>query len=328
MRKILLVLTLVLVTPFAMSQDTLLYENFDVDPTMNFLPFPSGNDQVWVNYDEDGLVDANGRPQEWYWSDGGGFATVDTADDCLLSSSWLQGFLPGNRNWLMTPPLQIVDATAMLSWSSAPRQTPLYLDGYVVLISNTDNIETSFTDTLFEAAQFLAGSGNDFSAYTFSPGFVHGLDGTYIEFDPTADSSRFIGEQRPFSESLSAYAGQTIYIAFLHNSDDDNLVSIDDILVTGTMFTGITENNADIGLNVYPNPAENIVEVSYELKSTSPVRYSIFDISGKLVEQEVRGLQIAGMQKMSIDVSGLAAGQYSIAIEHASGRSTANFVKN
>jgi len=63
------------------------------------------------------------------------------------------------------------------------------------------------------------------------------------------------------------------------------------------------------------------------LPSTSPVKYSIYDISGKLVDENVRGIQIAGMQKLSIDVSSLAAGQYSVAIEHSSGRSTNKFIK-
>jgi type IX secretion system substrate protein/cleaved adhesin domain-containing protein len=325
MKKIVLLFSLFALCTGAIAQDTLLYENFDVDPTASYLPFNSGNDTVWVNFDADGLADANGRPQEWYWSNGG-FAAVDTSDGCLLSSSWLQGFLPGNRNWLMTPPLQIVDATAMLYWSAAPRQTPLFMDGYSVLVSTTDNQEASFTDTLFQAGQYLTGNGPDYTQYTFSPGFIHGMDGTYIEFD--TDSESFIGVQRPFMESLSAYAGQTIYITFLHDSDDDNLISIDDILVTGTMFTGITENNADIDLSVYPNPAGNYLELSYYLQKTSPISVSIYDISGRLISNINRGLQLLGNQKLTVDVSTLAAGQYTVAIEHVSGRSVTKFIKN
>ncbi len=334
MKKIVLLFSLIVVCNGAIAQDTLLFESFDVDPTANWSTTNNGNDTVWVNFDADGLPDANPavREQNWWWS-AGGFGSADTSDGCLYSSSWLAGFLPGNRNWLMTPPIQIVDANAVLSWTSAPRQTPLYLDGFIVLVSTTDNVETSFTDTLFEAGQHLTGTtGASYSQYTFSPGFIHGIDGTYIEWDfyavsPPADSSAFLGVQRPFTESLAAYAGQTIYITFLHNSDDDNLISIDDILVTGTMFTGISENTNDIELNVYPNPARDIIELSYYLPSTSPISYSIFDITGKLVATENRGLQILGNQNLTIDVSTLSSGQYSIAIEHTNGMSTVKFIK-
>jgi hypothetical protein len=311
MKNLLPVFMFVLAVSAANAQnDTLLYENFDVDPTATFLPFNSGNDLDWVNFDSDGLPDANSRPQEWFWSDGG-FADADSADGCLFSSSWLTGFLPGNRNWLMTPPIQIVDASAQLSWTSAPRQTPLYVDGYSVLVSTTDNIESSFSNTIFQAAQYISGSGPNFAAYTFSPGFVHGQDGTYIQFD--ADSSRWIGEQRPFSVSLAQFAGQTIYIAFLHDADDDNLISIDDILVTGTL-TSVAEIDGKLNISVAPNPASEKIELSYHLKKTAPVMAEIFDTRGSKVMSVSRGIQIAGAQKMSIDISELASGMYHVVL--------------
>jgi hypothetical protein len=306
--------------------DTLLFEDFTVDPTANYLPVNSGNDLVWVNYDVDGLADANGRPQEWFWSDGG-FASVDSVDACLFSSSWLAGFLPGNRNWLITPPLNIVDATAVLSWASAPRQTPLYVDGYSILVSTTDNIESSFTTTLFQAGQYETGSGNDFSAYTFSPGFVHGQDGTYIEFDPAADSSRFIGVLRPFSESLAQFSGQTIYIAFVHDSDDDNLMALDDILVTGTLSTGISEISQGLEMGISPNPAADKIELAYALSSTSSVRATVYDITGKAVKTTGNVMQMAGNQRLAINISDLAAGTYSVVLETKESKLTNTFVK-
>jgi hypothetical protein len=327
--KKLRLLTFLLICPLsaALAQnDTLLFEDFTVDPTAGYALFNSGNDTVWVNYDQDGLADANGRPQEWYWSPGG-FAMVDSVDACLFSSSWLTGFLPGNRNWLITPPIDIIDANAVLSWASAPRQTPLYVDGYTVVVSTTDNIEASFTDTLFQAAQYLSGSGFDFAAYTFSPGFVHGEDGTYTEFDATSDSSRLIGVFRPFSESLAQYAGQSIYIAFVHDADDDNLVSIDDILVTGSLPLGVNEINNDVEIGIYPNPVADKIELSYVLKNTMPVTMKIYDVQGKVVKMQGPVTQIAGQQKLVVPVSELAAGNYSVVLETRDARLSGSFVK-
>lgn len=306
--------------------DTLLYENFDVDPTANYLLFNSGNDTQWVNFDADGLPDDNGRPQNWFWSEGG-FAVVDSTDACLLSSSWLDNFLPGNRNWLMTPPIQIVDASAVLSWASAPFQTPLYCDGYSVLVSTTDNIESSFTDTLFQAGQYLTGAGNDFSAYTFSPGFVHGADGTYTEYDLTAaDSARLSGVFRPFTASLAQYSGQTIYITFLHDSDDDNLISLDDILVTGTAV-GLNEVKNELGLSLFPNPASAKVELTYTLSSSSAVIADVYDMRGSKVLSFNNGMQAAGAQKLAVDVSELSSGVYNVVLNAAGTVVTTKFVK-
>ncbi len=324
MKALLSLSFVMLLTGLAYGQnDTLLYENFDVDNTAGYLPFNSGNDLTWVNFDADALPDANNRPQEWFWSESG-FASADTLEGCLFSSSWLAGFLPGNRNWLMTPPIQIVDASAVLSWSSAPRQTPLYLDGYTVMVSTTDNIESSFTDTLFQAAQYEAGSGGNFATYTFSPGFVHGMDGTYIEFD--SDSARWIGEQRPFTASLAQYAGQTIYITFLHDADDDNLISIDDILVTGTLV-GLSEAAPAIGLTVSPNPATEKIELNYHLDKTGVVNASVYDIKGSKVMAVNNKIQIAGTQKLAVDVRSLTSGMYLVILDIAGKSYSVKFVK-
>ncbi|MEY3342581.1 MAG: hypothetical protein RL090_265 [Bacteroidota bacterium] len=325
MKKLLYSIVALSIAGTATAQnDTLVYENFDVDNTANYLPINSGNDQTWVNLDADGIPDFNGRPQEWFWAEGG-FADVDSSDGCLYSSSWLQGFAPGNRNWLMTPPITIVDANAQLSWKSAPRQTPSYVDGYSVLISTTDNNESSFTNTAFQAAQYLTGQGPTYSAYTFSAGFVHGEDGTYIQPDPTATDANF-GEQRPFSVSLAQYQGQTIYIAFLHDADDDNLISLDDILVTGTLAS-ISENAADVSLSVYPNPAAEKIELSYMLEKTGPVFAEIFDVKGAKVMDVSRGFQIAGNQKLAINVNSLESGLYNVVLNAAGKQVSAKFVK-
>ena len=306
--------------------DTVLYEGFDVDPTASYLPFNSGNDTQWVNFDADAMADANGRPQNWFYSDGA-FADVDSVDGCLFSSSWLAAITPPNRNWLMTPPITVTSAGYTLSWASAPRQTPRYVDGYTVLVSTTDNIETSFTDTIFLAAQFISGTGPDFSTYTFSPGFVHGMDGTYTQLDATSDSSRLVGVLRPFSVSLSQYAGQTIYIAFLHDADDDNLIALDDILITETT-TGINEVSTKPDFSVYPNPANDKLTLSYELKQTSPVQIAVYDSKGSLVMNQNRGMQIAGSQKLTIDLNSLAAGTYSLSVTGKDLTVTQQFVKN
>jgi len=324
MKNLLTISALLFSTSGAIAQnDTLLFENFDLDPTPSYALFNNGTDTTWVNFDADALPDGNGRPQEWFWVEGA-FSSVDSIENSLWSSSWLANFLPGNRNWLITPPIYISDANAVLSWEAAPRQTPRYVDGYTVMVSTTDNFEASFTDTLFQAAQYLSGSGNDWAGYTFSPGFVHGLDGTYIEYD--GDSGAYIGVLRPFSASLAAYSGQTIYITFLHDADDDNLVAIDNILVTGTL-TGLNENANTIGLSVYPNPAKDKIELNYSLKSTGPVSYNVYDSKGAQVMSLNRGIQIAGQQKLAIDVSKLSAGAYTIQLNADGTTVNSRFVK-
>jgi hypothetical protein len=313
---ILLLLVVLFSIKLKAQSDTLLFEDFNIDPTAAYELSPNGNDTVWVNVDDDGQPSVSvpgNRAPNWEWSNVG-FATDDSTG-CIISNSWFDS--PANAaNYLITPPIPIVDGNAVLNFKSAPYQTPLYLDGYVVLVSTQGNLPIEFTDTLFVAGEYIsrqnAQAGGNYSLYTFSPGFVHGQDGTYIEYNN--DSSRFLGMLRPFSVSLSAYAGQTIYIAFLHNSFDDNLISLDDILVTGTAPTGVQDLNQLRATTVYPVPAVDFLEISYQLPALSEVRLVVRDQLGRVVLSEPRGYQMQGQQKSRLNIQSLAKGNYTLQI--------------
>ncbi len=311
---------------FSQGNDTLIYENFNVDPTGNsiIVGVPTGNDPTWINFDADFVNDANSRPMEWYW-DSTGFATDDTTG-AFWSSSWLTPSA-ASQNWLLSPAINIIDTTAKLSWRSAPFQTPRYLDGYFVLVSTTDNIEASFTDTLMAFAEYTGGTGTptaNWANYQFTPGYVHGINGNFIEF--SGDSGAYTGIMEPHQVSLAQYTGQTIHIAFFHYSDDDNLIAIDDILVKGTMSTGISEATELSGINIFPNPASDKVEIAYTLKKTTPVALSVYDINGKLVKDIVRNTQIAGYHTFSLDVTKFATGVYNVVLKTPFGVNTTKLI--
>ena len=334
MKRISTLFTLVIAVSFASAQsDTLLWMNFEnADTALIVAGAPSGDDGPnWINLDFDGLADANARPQEWYLTLG--FADADSSNIVLGSSSWLTGLLPGNRNYFISPKANIGSAgTPMLTWKSAPRQTPLFLDGYHVLVSTTDNLESSFTDTIFRASQFLdadfdstgASQVPQFNWYVFSVGWVHGFDGMGIQYD--GDSTRFIGELVENSVDMSAYVDQSIYIAFLHNSDDDNLIFIDDILLMGEDATSIEENELNASIKTFPNPATDVLNISYELTVASEVNIVITDMQGRTVAVQNMGDQIPGSYTATQDVSNMAAGAYTMTIEAMGNTFTKNFV--
>jgi hypothetical protein len=302
---------------FGQGNDTLLFETFSGDLSNILSDAPSGINQTWINFDEDGLGDANSRPQEWAQSTG--FADQDSTNDILMSSSWLANANEVNRNWLMTPPISIIDSTAVLYWKSAPYQLPKYMDGYKVVVSVTNNVESSFTDTIAVFAEYLQGDEN--TPFVFSSGIMH----TAFQFN--ADTLRHTGILQQWEASLANYAGKTIYVAFLHDSHDDNLISLDDVLIKGTKATGIKTLNSNLKTGVYPNPASRFIQAEYALSETSSVRYSIIDVNGKEVESLSRGIQMAGNQNLSIDVEHFSAGLYQLIIQTNQGNFSSKFIK-
>jgi hypothetical protein len=340
MKKLFTLIALVLTSLWSAAQnDTLLYENFDVDPTANpnWVPVPAfptntTGDTMWYNYDADVLADQSGasRPGEWWWSPGG-FADADSTDGCMFSNSWTLDPTPV-RNYLITPSISIIDANATVSWESAPRQTPRYLDGYVVVVSTTTNDESQFLDTLFVAGENdgwnASPTDSTFSQYYFTPTgpsvFIHGMDGTYVEYH--GDSIRLIGQHRPFSASLAAYAGQNIYIAFVHYTVDDNLISLDNILVTGTEFVGVNEPEEDVlKLYSYPNPAKKNVHLNFMVEKTSDVVIEVSDVLGNVVLKD-NLKNISGKYSYLMNVEKLPGGTYYYTVIGGQGRSTDKFV--
>ncbi len=296
------------------QNDTLLWENFEAE-TLDYIviDYPTGEPNyypTWLNFDVDGIADGSGsdRPEEWFLAFG--FADVDSSNTVLASNSWLQGVGDVVENWLISPRLHIQDNLANLYWKSAPYQLPRYLDGYKVLVSTTDNLETSFTDTLAVFAEFngaLTTDIEDTATYVFTQGIMH----TNLEYD-SADVTRHGGVLQQWQASLADYQGQNIFIAFLHQSNDDNLISIDDILVLGTGSVGIEERYDAFSFNMYPNPVsgnEKII-LEYELTERSSVSYSILGIDGKMLLEEKGHTQMAGSHRSQIDVSSLASGTY------------------
>lgn len=339
MKKTLKLPVLVLLCFFCLESfaqmDTLLYENFQ-DTVL--LPgetiFPEGNDTLWVNFDGDGLADANDRPQTWYQDLDLGQSFLDTVPPAdsnfvLASSSWLNGFLDGNRNWLITPPLQIVDGTATLHWKSAPRQGPRYMDGYSVLISTDQNFPESFGDTLYRTQQMippLPSGASDTSlnafnvdSFLFAPAnaYMHANRWTLEEyrFLETPDATSWVGYLEPHSVSLADYAGETVYIAFLHDSDDDNLITIDDILIMGNLAVSTKEPSIeDLRFVTYPNPVKNYLNVMYRLEELTDVNLVITDIQGKIIIQK-NIPDALGEMNHRLDMMQLPSGNYQVSLK-------------
>ncbi len=324
------------------GQDTLLYEGFQEDSITyigSVTSPPPGNttDTMWYNYDADQLADGSpGATRSDFWYLSRAFADTNvlapgTADTniVLISNSWFQS--PGGlaSNWLITRNI-LLGANDTLFWKSAPFQTPRYCDGYQVLISTTNNMDTEFKDTLFTAAEMLTLSGTSadstYGGYTFSSGFIHGLDGTFTEF--AGDSAHLRGVLKPFSQPLTAYANQNVFIAFHHNSFDDNLISIDDIMIRGTLNPnlGIKENKFNLNLNIFPNPAKDHAQLNYELATETEVTIIVNDITGKLIYSENRGSLGQGRHFATINTAALAKGFYTISVLTNDDKSTAKLI--
>ncbi|MEI7594230.1 MAG: choice-of-anchor J domain-containing protein [Bacteroidota bacterium] len=135
-------------------------------------------------------------------------------DSVAASTSWYTSGVKIADDWMITPAITIIEGCA-LSWNAMAIQAE-YPDGYEVKISTTGLQITDFTTNLISVAQ-------EFPNWT----------------KRTVD--------------LSAYQGQTVYIAFRNNSNDMNMLFIDDIEVYQKNPFDVTINKIDYSpYNEYP----------------------------------------------------------------------------
>lgn len=321
------------------APDTLLQHTFQgiLDPADTMLSSPTGNDLHWVNYDQDSLIGlcvGNGAvtPQGWYWESDLGFVDPSMTDNSAFTScSFLNHSTPQNKNWLITSPVYIPDSSYWLCWRSLSYYGPGFMDGYKVLASTGTNFPESFSDTLFMAAQMVVHSDPPGSLnlddYIFSPGYIHAngyTDTAYFFVDTEPNGDFYHGKLEPHSLSLAAYAEQTIYIAFLHDSYDDFQLQVDDILVTNTKVSTATPSDF-LYFNILPNPVQDFAFVNWKTQTPMAGRLSVVDQSGKILSERSFNSRTEG--QIHLDLQGFAAGIYFCRLETATAQATKMLVK-
>ncbi|MBL7807127.1 MAG: T9SS type A sorting domain-containing protein [Saprospiraceae bacterium] len=312
------------------SPDTLLQHTFEglLDPADTMLTQPGGADTHWVNYDQDnktGLCVSTGQtPKGWYWESDLGFINPNQANnDAFTSCSYLQSANPQNRNWLITSPVFVPDDTYWLCWRSLTYYGPDFMDGYKVLASTGGNMPSSFTDTLFKAAQTidrLVVGSLDLNDYIFSSGYIHAngyTDDEYFFVDFEGANPFYHGKMEPHCVSLSAFAGQTIYLAFLHDSFDDFQLQVDDILVSNQISGTKQVLLESIDFQVMPNPATTSTFLHWSTTESLPATCSLWNLNGQKVWEKSFSPRNEGQYFLEVDH--LHAGVYFCSIQTPKG---------
>lgn len=279
--------------------DTLFYfdgeyfEGLGIDGTFNY-----GNDDVDGLTIHSTLQSAFDVTSAWRFFYDLNSVTGDT-NSFLGATSW---FDPAGQadNWFEIGPIAIPAAGATLSWKHNIPDGD-YRDGYNVFVSQTGlSNYTDFTDPAI------------FSVTDMDP-------------STATDTANFPDNVwYPRSADLSAYAGQSIYIAFQHYSHDQFILYLDDILVTEGLSSGINEtaNGTKISQNM-PNPFSSVSTINYELAKSAPVVLSVYDVTGSKVAEQNEGTQMAGSHSVTVNAANLSAGVYYYSLKVGDNTSTA-----
>lgn len=297
------------------NMDTLVYLNFD---TSNVIP-DWDNGGPWFNFSYDQLATNSGDPTVWFQSDSVAVQDIANGDTLRftnmgLSISWMQGFAIGNRNALSSPALTISQPGAVLRFSTMPVQGPQWSDGISIKVDDLQDPQNSNADTLIQLKQYR-GSGDgpvwhpSFGWDTIPGDTMH----TAYNYDPTlatfTDSGNATVALMDFELSLDAYVGQTIYITFYHDSDDDNGIFLDDILVMQPLASGLQESHSSYS-KLFPNPTKDEVVFEFNAFDNSDPHIELLDINSRLIKSVNVNNDDFGVQRVKIMTSDLKWGLY------------------
>jgi photosystem II stability/assembly factor-like uncharacterized protein len=180
-----------------------------------------------------------------------------------------------NNDWLISPQIDLGTNSTFTFWAKS--YTDQYgLEKYNVLISTTDNNPDSFTS--------ISGP-----TYLEAP-----LEWTEMSYD------------------LSAYDGQTVYVAVQCVTTDAFIFMVDDFSVD--FFIGTPENENEIEFSIYPNPVHNQLNITSGVEMTE---VEIFNQLGQVVYSEV-----VKNTNFSINTLGFNSGIYFVRIITEQGTAT------
>ena len=251
--------------------------------------------EIWSdNFDDEDIsdweiIDADGDGRNWgdtFIVTGTGGVPVTPVS--LISRSWASVPLTPD-NWAISPAINLTSASGIitLNWVVQAAAATWSEENYTVYAS-TENT----TDAL------------EASPITFTEIYPGGTSG--------ASLSRTL--------DLSSFAGETIHIAFRHHDTSDmDFLSIDDLVITGTLSTvNFFANN----FAIYPNPTSNVIN----LNSSSALINNVVltDLNGRIVKT----LALGGVAQSKINMADLTTGVYFLKVSSNLGTGTTKVVKN
>lgn len=128
------------------------------------------------------------------------------------------------------------------------------------------------------------------------------------------------------SANLTSVVGQQdVMVRFKATSDFGNNAFFDQInIYKRAAGVGINDLTNISSLNVYPNPASDLLNIDYTMDKSEPVTINITNAVGQIVYTSFNQTP-ATVNNVRVDVSGLAAGFYFVNLVSESGKATYKF---
>lgn len=183
----------------------------------------------------------------------------DVANKVAASTSYFTSSNDASR-WLITPKVALGAYGNFISWKGKSHD-PSFNDDYLVLVSTTDSLIDSFTDTL---------------------DFVDGENDTWTT--------------RTVNLSEKSLDNEDVYIAFVNVTNNGFKLYLDSISIWKEDPVGLNENFMNTNFNVYPNPCTEFVSIDH---NSTIEKVEFIDFTGKVVLTELNNFNLINLSALN-----------------------------
>lgn len=199
--------------------------------------FNDGISSDWTLFNQDGLVPVAALvdfDQAW-------ISFLDGDDSAAASCSYYTASGAAN-DYLITPKISLGNFSKLV-WTARSFDAS-FPDGYQVLISTTDSLPSSFTDTLL-----------------------------------TVIAENATGNTRSIELDLEGYDNQDVFIAFQNNTENGYVLILDDVSILGAE-TAFIPSNVVNSISIYPNPATELLQIN---SAELILNTTVYSVSGQYI---------------------------------------------
>jgi type IX secretion system substrate protein len=198
-------------------------------------------------------------------------------------------------DWMILPAINLGSAST-LSWDAMSlTSSGNYPDDYQVIIAEVEMGTVPTVDYMFTNGTILL----DQDAEWTSAGVSNPGDGIHHHEIDLAD-----------------YADQEVWIAFRQNTGNGGgyLISIDNIKIVDGSGTGVESLENSLSMNIYPNPASEVVNIKFSAEEITMASLSVYDITGRMVKEMNLENLAFGINNIELDVTTIQTGTYIVTL--------------
>ena len=107
-----------------------------------------------------------------------------------------------------------------------------------------------------------------------------------------------------------------------------NALLIDEVRINSAKTLSSNKINNDPHLVLFPNPVNNLLQISYELVKPSDIIFTVYNLLNQAVYTRTSEMQSSGSHVESFDLSQLNTGVYTLVVKSGEAVSTKKFIKN